>query len=98
MSEITNLPQFEKLIQTRRNGKHPVIKEERVTSALKNLKENNKINESLYEELKPVGSQPPRSYGLAKVHKRDTPVRPVLSMHGAHLITNLLDRCPNGFL
>ena len=33
--------------------------------------------------MKPVGSQPPRLYGLAKVHKTDTPVRPVLSMPGS---------------
>lgn len=30
-----------------------------------------------------MGSQPPRLYGLAKVHKADIPVRPVLSMPGS---------------
>jgi len=36
VSDITNLPQFEKMTQTRRNGKHPILKEEeRVTSVLK---------------------------------------------------------------
>ena len=36
---------------------------------LKELKAGNKISEELYDELKPTGSQPPRLYGLAKVHK-----------------------------
>ena len=34
-------------------------------------------------KLKPVGSQPPRLYGLAKIHKPNVPVRPVLSMPGS---------------
>ena len=37
----------------------------------------------MYEKLRPVGSQPARLYGLAKVHKQDTPVRPVLSIPGS---------------
>ena len=37
----------------------------------------------MYDNLKPVGSQPPRLYGLAKVHKNDVPMRPVLSMPGS---------------
>ena len=50
---------------------------------LKELKEKNKISESLFSRLKPTGSQPPRLYGLAKIHKRYVPVRPVLSMPGS---------------
>ena len=33
--------------------------------------------------MRPRGSQPPRLYGLAKVHKTGTPLRPVLSMPGS---------------
>ena len=33
--------------------------------------------------MRPVGSQPARLYGLAKVHKQSCPVRPVLSMPGS---------------
>ena len=33
--------------------------------------------------MRPIGSQPARLYGLAKVHKKDTPIRPVLSMPGS---------------
>ena len=35
------------------------------------------------KKLKPRGSQPARLYGLAKVHKKVTPTRPVLSMPGS---------------
>ena len=33
--------------------------------------------------MRPKGSQAPRLYGLAKVHKKDTPTRPELSMSGS---------------
>ena len=42
-----------------------------------------KISDPLFKKLKPVGSQPPRLYGLAKVHKNEIPLRPVLSMPGS---------------
>ena len=84
MNKIINLPQFEKMEKNRKNGKHPVMKEEeRVVTILKNLRNEGKINEEIYEEIRPKGSQPARLYGLAKVHKKDTPVRPVLSMPGS---------------
>ena len=47
------------------------------------LKEENKIDESFYEKLKPFSSQPPRLNGLAKSHKPNTHLRPVLSMPGS---------------
>ena len=64
--------------------KHPLLKEEeRISDILREMKEEGKIGNELYERLKPKGSQPARLYGLAKVHKQDTPVRPVLSMPGS---------------
>ena len=50
---------------------------------LKKLKLKGDISEELYYQIKPRGSQPPRLYGLAKLHKKDTPMRPVLSMPGS---------------
>ena len=47
---------------------------------LKELRELGKIDSDIYEKMYPTGSQPARSYGLAKVHKNTTPVRHVLSM------------------
>ena len=47
------------------------------------MKDDKRISDTLYEKLRPVGSQPARLYGLAKVHKDNTPMRPVLSMPGS---------------
>ena len=41
------------------------------------------ISDELLKELKSKGGQPPRLYGLAKVHKTAVPLRPVLSMPGS---------------
>ena len=84
MMDIIKLPQFQKIYKTRKNQKHPVLKEEeRIQTALKDLLEKGKIDQVLYDKMRPKGSQPPRLYGLAKVHKKDTPARPVLSMPGS---------------
>ena len=91
LDAILQLPQFEKVTTTRKNAKHIVHKEEeRIIAILKKLKQDGCIDEELFLNLKPIGSQPPRLYGLAKVHKNSTPVRPVLSMPGSayHLIAN----------
>ena len=37
----------------------------------------------MFNQLKPRGSQAPRLYGLAKVHKANTPVRPIVSFPGS---------------
>ena len=82
--DILNLPQFEKVVVTRKNAKDCVLKEEeRVIRELSQLKKEGKVSEELFEQLRPTGSQPPRLYGLAKVHKIGVPVRPVLSMPGS---------------
>ena len=84
LSEITNLPQFEKLVKTRKNEKHPIFKEEeRIVTVLKDLMIKKKINKAMFEKLKPTGSQPARLYGLAKIHKINILLRPVLSMPGS---------------
>ena len=59
LTEILNLPQFEKLMSKRKNEKHPVLKEEeRIISLLKVLRDDGKISNLLYDKLKPIGSQP----------------------------------------
>ena len=84
LDAIINLPQFEQVAITRKNAKHPVIKEEeRIVTTLKNMRDSNRISDKLYEKLNPVGSQPARLYGLAKIHKNAVPLRPVLSMPGS---------------
>jgi len=84
LNDIIALPQFQKCVPKRKNEKNQIQKEEeRIISCLKSLKGQNRISDSLYFKLKPIGSQPPRLYGLAKIHKPDVPVHPVLSMPGS---------------
>ena len=85
----------------RSNEKSPILKEEeRITNVLKDLKSKGKIDDKLFNRMKPTGSQPARLYGLAKVHKQDTPMRPVLSMPGsayhgvAQVVANWLSVVP----
>ena len=57
--------------------------EDNINKTLKRLVDNGEIEENLYKKLKCTGSQPARLYGLAKVHKKDIPLRPVLSLPGS---------------
>ena len=83
LNKIINLSHFQKLQNSRKNAKHPVVKEEnRVKNILTSLPKEGKIDEELYYSTIHRGSQPVRLYGLAKVHKKDIPVRPVLSIPG----------------
>ena len=69
---------------TRKNGKDLCLKEEdRINSVLQNLHEQGKIDNQTLKDLKSIGGQFPRLYGLAKVHKNNIPARPVLSMPGS---------------
>ena len=84
MDNIIQGPQFEKYVKPRKNAIHPILSEERhVKDVLKTLHDDGKISEALHDQLKPIGSQPARTYGLAKVHKPTIPLRPVLSMPGS---------------
>ena len=84
LNKILDLPQFQKITANRKNAKNPILKEhDRVVNILKKLYKKGRIDNELYRKLRPSGSQPPRLYGLAKVHKKGIPVRPVLSMPGS---------------
>ena len=47
------------------------------------MRKKGKIPVKVYEALSSTGAQPARLYGLAKVHKKETPLRPVLSIPGS---------------
>ena len=47
------------------------------------LKKECLISKQVYEPIRPAGSQRPRMYGLPKIHKKDVPLRPILSMTGS---------------
>ena len=101
LDDILKLDQFVKLEKPRKNSKDFIIKEEeRINDELVSLRDEGKITEELMKELKSIGGQPPRLYGLAKVHKTVVPTRPVLSMPGspyhniAVKVTNWLSAIP----
>ena len=48
----------------------------RLINLLKTIKAQGGINEALYKKLYPTGAGVPKFYGLPKVHKKDTPLRP----------------------
>ena len=84
MNMLTGLPQFSRVVNTRKNARDAILTEEdRVVNVLKEMFKAKSISQTLLDKLKPTGSQPPRLYGLAKVHKKDVPMRPVLSMPGS---------------
>ena len=84
LEDITNGSQFEKITNTRKNARHIIIKEEeRINEVIETLQNEGKINTTLASLLTSRGGQPPRLYGLAKIHKDDIPIRPVVSMPGS---------------
>ena len=57
----------------------------KVTKKLIELRDNNLIEQQEYFKLKPTGTQPPRFYGLPKIHKDGIPMRPIVSYTGTPL-------------
>ena len=51
---------------------------EKLTEKLLNLKRGGHLTESVYNKIRPKHKQPPRIYGLPKIHKV-TPLRPIVS-------------------
>ena len=46
---------------------------------LKKIKTEGGISDEKYKKLYPMGAGPPKFYGLPKIHKRETPLRPIVS-------------------
>ena len=64
-------------------GDPTATQENRLSRKLKGLEKNQEITSALYNKLRPTGSQPPRIYGLPKIHKPDVPLRPIVSCIGS---------------
>ena len=47
------------------------------------MRKEGKITVKFYETLRSTGAKPARLYGLTKVHKKETPLIPVLSIPGS---------------
>ena len=57
--------------------------EKDINKKLLAMQKRDEISEAMYNRLRSTGVQPARLYGLAKVHKQGTPLRPVLSLPGS---------------
>ena len=55
----------------------------KLISLLKSIKAEGGISETTYKRLYPTGATTPKYYGLPKVHKKDTPLRPIVSSIGS---------------
>ena len=56
-----------------------------ISKKLLPMKKKDETSEVLYSRLRSTGAQPSSLYGLAKVHKQGTPIRPVLSLPGSSI-------------
>ena len=73
--------------KSRKNAKEFCLKEEeRINTVLEELNKRVKVIEKFLKLIKSVGGQLPTLYGLAKVHKENIPVRPVLSIPDHYII------------
>ena len=81
LSDTLDSNQFSK---SKGTGDAIVLKIERdINRELLAMRKKDEISESLYTRIRSTGGQPARLHGLAKVHKVNTPLRPVLSLPGS---------------
>ena len=50
---------------------------------LKTIKTKSGLGTNIYKSMYPTGCVPPKFYGLPKIHKPDTPLRPIVSSCGS---------------
>ena len=51
--------------------------ENKISRKLRELQKSEEITTTIYNRLRPTGSQPPRLYGLPKIHKQSVALRPI---------------------
>ena len=64
------------------NELHPIIRNEKTIAGFIYRSVKPKVDNGVYHDITPSGSQPGKLYGLCKVHKAGNPLRPVISMIG----------------
>ena len=60
----------------------PQLKNKLIT-LLKNIKQTGGLSTQKYKQLYPTSAVPPKFYGLPKIHKAGTPLRPIVSNRGS---------------
>ena len=51
----------------------------KLSEKLLSLKRTGSLSEAVYNKIRPRHNQPPRIYGLPRIHKADVPLRPIVS-------------------
>ena len=77
----------------------------KLISLLKDIKQTGGLSTHKYKQLYPTSAFPPKFYGLPKIHKTGTPLRPIVSSRGfitygaakelAHIIKPLVGQSPH---
>ena len=55
----------------------------KLINILKRIKSQTGLDNNIYRAMYPMGYGAPKFYGLPKIHKQDTPLRPILSSCGS---------------
>ena len=55
----------------------------KLINSLKNKKAETGMNDNIYRRMYPTGASSPKFYGLPKIHKKDIPLRPIVSSIGS---------------
>ena len=55
----------------------------KLTNILKRVKNQTGLDSITYKSMYPTGCVPPKFYGLPKIHKPDTPLRPIVCSCGS---------------
>ena len=55
----------------------------KLISTLRNMKQTGALSNTKYRQLYPTSVIPPKFYGLPKIHKAGTPLRPIVSSRGS---------------
>ena len=86
--KLKDLKQAEQFSERKNLTDSVIMKiEKQINKELPAMKKKDEISEAMYTRLRSTRAQPARLYGLAKVHKQCTPLRPVLSLPGTHMTT-----------
>ena len=83
-SKLESLLQSAQFVKKDATTDEVILKiEKELNKELLAMDKRDEISDQLYSKMRSTGGQPARLYGLAKVHKDETPLRPVLSLPGS---------------
>ena len=55
----------------------------RLINILRRIKSEGRLEEGTYKKMHPTGASSPKLYGLPKIHKKEIPLRPIVSSQGS---------------